>query len=182
MKLESVYKTTDKGIRVEFRSADADEAELMIDYLRKVAGETRFLLSEPEEIRYTVEGEREFLQKYAASENSLMVCAYVDGIYAGNGSFSPFGEAERYSHRATLGIALLQDYRNLGIGKALMRILIDKACECGFEILELDVVAANEGALHLYRKLGFTECGRVRNAMKYKDGTYADEFHMQLFL
>lgn len=182
MKLDSIYRETKTGLTVEFRSAVPDEAQLEIDYLIRCCGETRFLLSEPEDVNFTLEGEREYLKNYEDSSDSLMLNAYVDGVFVGNASFAPVSRAKRFTHRASMGIALFLDYCNQGIGEPMIKLLLDKARECGYEIMELDVFAANERGIHLYEKLGFTECGRVKNAAKYKDGTYDDEIKMQLFL
>lgn len=182
MKLESRFETTKTGLRVEFRSASESEAELEIAYLKRVCGETRFLLSEPEDVAYTVEGEREYLRRYAENPKGLMLNAYVGGVFVGNGSFEAVSDAKRFAHRATMGVALYREACGQGIGELLVGILIEKAAECGFEILELDVFAQNMLALRLYEKLGFCACGRVRNAVKYQDGTYDDEIRMQCFL
>ena len=40
------------------------------------------------------------------------------------------------------------------------------------------MVAENERAGALYRKCGFTECGRQYRGMKFDDGTYHDEILM----
>ena len=60
--------------------------------------------------------------------------------------------------------------------------LIQAIKECGFEQAELTVVGGNERAYHLYESLGFRECGRIPNANRYDDGTYADDIHMVLKL
>ena len=44
--------------------------------------------------------------------------------------------------------------------------------------VELIMVAENERAGALYRKCGFTECGRQYRGMKFDDGTYHDEILM----
>ena len=179
MKLESVFKTSKTGLEVEFRSASQDEARLEVDYLKQLCGESPFLLSEPEEVKYTEEGERDFIKQYEDAPNMLMLNAYVNGTFAGNASFAPVSGAGRMAHRASLGIGLLAAYCGGGIGELMMNILLEKAAECGYEIMELDVFAKNERALRLYRKLGFVERGRLVNAVKYKDGSYDDEIIMQ---
>lgn len=48
------------------------------------------------------------------------------------------------------------DYHDRGIGSELTRHAIAYATEAGHEALRLDVDAANERAVHVYRKMGFT--------------------------
>ena len=178
MKCERIKKTTRTGLEVEFKSADAGEAEVEIAYLKQCCGETRYLLSEPEDIEYTVEAEEAFLSDYEQSKHSLMLNAYVDGTLIGNGSFAPVGDAKRLSHRCSMGIALFQEFCGQGIGELLLGLLADWAKKSGFEIMELDVVSTNIHAIRLYEKLGFETIGKRKHAIKYKDGTYADEYLM----
>lgn len=44
--------------------------------------------------------------------------------------------------------------------------------------LELEVVADNDRAIALYKKIGFEKMGTFPHNMKYKDGTYADAYWM----
>lgn len=179
MKYSTEYRVTKTGLRVGFRSAEPDEAGIMIDYLKRVCGETPFLLSLPEEVNYTEEGERDFLESYEKSPDSLMLNAYVDGELAGNASFSPVSRVRRMRHRATMGIAIFKEYSGQGIGYEMISILIEEAKNCGYEILELDVYAKNTGARRLYEKVGFRECGAWKNAVKQPDGEYDDLILMQ---
>ena len=44
--------------------------------------------------------------------------------------------------------------------------------------MELDVVKNNEKALEMYQRFGFEIIGTRKNALRYQDGTYADEYLM----
>lgn len=182
MKLESIYRKTKSGLTVEFRSASPDEAQMEIDYLKRVCGETPFLLTEAEDVSYTVEDEQEYIKRYEASDRALLLNAYVDGSFIGNGSFEAVNDAKRQCHRAVMGIAVFLDYCNLGVGEQLIAVLLEQARGCGYEIMELETYAHNARAIHLYEKTGFVKCGCLRSAVKYKDGSYDDEFIMQKFL
>ena len=50
-----------------------------------------------------------------------------------------------------------KEYRNRGIGSAMLAFLIEKAKEMGFAEAAIGVDKDNANALHLYRKFGFTE-------------------------
>ena len=60
----------------------------------------------------------------------------------------------------------------------MMERMLEIVKELGFEQAELIVIGGNDRAYHLYESLGFKETGRVPNANKYDDGTYADDIHM----
>lgn len=50
--------------------------------------------------------------------------------------------------------------------------------EHGVTQIELDVVKNNERALKMYQGFGFKIVGTKENALRYQDGTYADEYLM----
>lgn len=167
-----------KGREIVLRSAKAEEAQMLIDYLKKVTGETRFLMCEPDEVSYTLEEEEKFIKKHNESPDSLLLLAFVDGEYAGNASFSKNTASRRNFHRAGVGIALFLKFTGFGLGRLLMEKLLEKADELGYEQTELTVISGNERARLLYESLGFRECGRMPNANRYDDGTRSDDILM----
>ncbi len=88
----------------------------------------------------------------------------------------------RNAHRAEIGIALFQNFTGMGIGTIMMKRLIAAAASAGFRQCELSVVSTNQGAIRLYKKLGFTECGRIPCANRYADGSFSDDIFMTLEL
>lgn len=165
------------GHELILRNATEDDAEMLIEYLKTTNGETRFLIKEPEEVTMTLEQEKAFIQKQNEAEGNIMLLGFLDGQFVGNCALNGFGRF-RFRHRASLGIALYQKFTGMGIGKAMLETIIGLAKEMGYEQLELEVVSNNERAIALYKKMGFEICGTTPNAMKYKDGTYADEHKM----
>lgn len=166
-----------RGHELLLRNATEDDAEMLLDYLRVTCGETRFLVKEPEEITLTLEQEKEFINKNNDSENNLLIIGFLDGEYVGNCSLMG-NNPSRYRHRASIGIALFQKYTGMGIGRAMIEKLVAVAREKGLEQIELEVVADNERAIALYKKMGFEIYGTMPNNMKYKDDTYADVYWM----
>lgn len=81
-----------------------------------------------------------------------------------------------------MGIAVIKDYWNKGIGRIMMQECIDWCKEKGVEQLELEVVTQNNRAVSMYKNLGFEIYGTMKHALKYSDETYADEYYMILFL
>lgn len=176
MLIEERSKIVD-GRELSIRTATVDDAQMLIDYLRRVCGETKYLLKEPEEINITLEQEVAFIKKYNEAEKNLFIMGFVDGEYAGNCSFAQFGPI-RCKHRVSLGIALVQEFTGMGLGRFMMETMIEEAKLAGIEQMELEVVAGNERALHLYKEMGFEIHGTLPNNMKYQDGTYADCYWM----
>ena len=164
------------------RPTHPDDAAEMITYLKMISEETRFVLRNPDEVTYTLEQEQEILGHLLEDQGSIMMLAVVDGKVAGNCSINGMGSKRRVLHRCGMAIALKKDYWNLGIGTAMITYLTELAKQIGFEQMELDVVADNERGRKLYEKCGFIETGKHLRALKYDDGTYADEIIMIKYL
>ena len=163
----TILVTSQDGIKASekkilLRSAKPEEAQLLVDYLKTVCGETRFLLCDPDEVKYTAESEVEFINAKNSSEDSMLMLAFVDGEYAGNCSFQPIGSRRRARHRVDIGIALYQKYTGFGLGRLMLEQLLFTIKELGYEQAELTVVGGNDRAYHLYESLGFKECGYLR--------------------
>lgn len=163
------------------KSPCVDDAEKMLNYIKKSCGETDFLLRYPEEWNITVEQEEAWVNRLRSSSDTLGITCYVDGEVAGNCEIS-FQSGMKISHRATIAIAILKDYWNLGIGSAMFEELVAAAQKQGTEIMELEFIEGNECAKHLYEKFGFCVVSEKPNAIKLKDGTYLSEFYMQKYL
>ena len=153
---------------------------MLIDYLKTVTGETRFLMSEPDEIQYTRKEEEQFIDKHNKANDALLILAFVDGEYAGNCYFESKAGGRRSRHRAGIGIALFQKYTGFGLGRLMLNRLLTEIKNLEFEQAELTVAGSNKRAYHLYESLGFKECGRIPNANKYDDGTYDEDILMVL--
>lgn len=181
MRLEEERYQLD-GKEIVLRSPELNEAQMLIDYLKTVTGETRFLMSEADEIAYTEAEEGQFIRRHNEADDALLMLAFVDGEYAGNCSFERKGGSRRGRHRAGIGIALFQKYTGFGLGKLMLKRLLKEIKKLKLEQVELTVVEGNSRAYHLYETLGFKECGRMPKANKYDDGTYADDIFMVLQL
>lgn len=163
------------------KSPCACDAEKLLNYIKKACGETDFLLRYPEEWNISVEQEEQWVNRLRDASDTLGITCYVDGEVAGNCDIS-FRGGMKTSHRATIAIAVLREYWNLGIGSAMFEELVAAARERGTEIMELEFIEGNERAKHLYEKFGFHIVSERPNMFKLKDGSYLKEFYMQRYL
>ena len=85
----------------------------------------------------------------------------------------------RMSHRGSLGMGIIKEFRGQGIGTELLSAAIEQAKKTGLEKIELNVYSENDKAIHLYKKLGFKEEGIIKNYRKL-DGKYFDSIIMAL--
>jgi len=74
--------------------------------------------------------------------------------------------------------ACCEEYTGKGLGRFMMETMLETAKKIGLEQLELEVVAGNDRAMHLYKAMGFEIYGTFPDNMKYPDGTYADCYWM----
>ena len=81
----------------------------------------------------------------------------------------------RCGHICNASFAVHEDVRGQHVGETLVKDCMRKAKELGFQILQFNaVVATNASAIHLYKKLGFTQLGVLPKGFLMKDGTYED--------
>lgn len=177
MKIEKSERKVN-GRNVMLRSAEESDAACMLVYLKETAGETPFLLREPDEVRLTLQQEETFIRSIAESERDFMLMAFADGKHAGTCSVSGVGRYFRTAHRCSIAIALYRRFCRKGIGRTVLEEALKQAKSNGFEQAELEVSAENAEAIHLYQTLGFETCGRLPDSMRYRDGSCADSFWM----
>ena len=174
--------TLKDGTAAEIRSPEIRDAEQMIAYLHQTSEETHFMVRYPEECTTDVSWEIEYLNKLLPHPRNFMVAAFLDGELVGNCGVNEIADRFKMRHRAGLGISIKKKAWGLGLGTVLVTRALEQAKENGFTQVELGVFSDNERAQGLYRKLGFTEIGRISKAFYLKDGTYRDEVQMVKFL
>ena len=142
------------------RTGTEEDARAVLDNFILTHAQTDYLLSLPEEIRFTVEQEAKYLQKKAEAPLEIELLAEVDGLIVGTAGFEPVSTGRKVRHRASFGISVDRAYWGLGIGRAMTESCIECARKAGFSQLELEVVSDNRAALALYESAGFAEFGR----------------------
>jgi len=179
MIVEEVKFKLKDGREAVLRSPKEEDVESTLEYLVISAGETDFILRYPEECgKYTPEGEKKLFEQKNASPNEAMMMCVVDGRVVGNCEIS-FFRGMKTRHRASIGIALISEFWNQGIGTKMFEEMI-RLAETREEVtqLELEFVEGNARARHLYEKMGFRIAGVHPNAIRLKDGTLLNNYLM----
>lgn len=89
----------------------------------------------------------------------------------------------RLSHTGSIGMMIDKDFRNMGIGKLLIKGILDWATSNPLiEKVCLGVFSTNERAVALYKKMGFIEEGRKIKEFKLDNGEYVDDILMYRFV
>lgn len=155
---------------IEIRELLPEDAEQMIEYLKKIGGETDNLTFGKEGLPITVEQEKEFLRQAHESKQSVHYGAWKNGQIIGHSNLSGF--PRRMSHRAEMSLAVMKSEWNQGIGSMLVEKLIHYARQNEIEIIQLEVRSDNTGAIHLYEKHGFQRIGTIPAYFKMENAYF----------
>ena len=170
------------GHKVTIRTPRVEDAEAIIRIMTSADSETRFLARNPGEFSFTAEQERKVIESVLNDGDSAWFVAEYEGRLVGQCSVGLVRRRERYRHRADVAFVLLKDFWGLGIGGRMMEACLNWCREHEVLQVELDVVAGNERALAMYRSFGFEPVGTAPRALRYPDGTFADEILMIKYL
>lgn len=103
---------------------------------------------------WTDKGFLAFLLRY---DTLFLVAEECDKIIGFAGVVMVLDEAE------LTNVAVMKSHQKQGVGRLLIESLMKIISECGTEILHLEVRVSNEGAISLYRRIGFEEIGIRHN-------------------
>ena len=149
------------GRSVRIRRAVPDDAGLVLEYLRKVGGETFNLTFGAEGPGLTESEERDYLARVGESDNSLAILAVVGETIVGGLTFDG-GRRPRLRHVGEFGISVAQEYAGLGIGRGMIEYMIGWAERSGVvRKINLKVRVDNTGAIGLYQRMGWVHEGRT---------------------
>lgn len=108
------------------------------------------------------------------AQQTYTAVAELDGEIVGMYILHP-NNIGRCGHICNASYAVKYGMRGKHIGEALVTDCLEQAKIHGFGILQFNaVVASNEPALKLYKKLGFVQLGTIPKGFLNKDGVYED--------
>ncbi|MEG0471057.1 MAG: GNAT family N-acetyltransferase [Solibacillus sp.] len=164
---------------IEIRKAINRDAEDIISVISN-AEESGFMLFAPGERKMTPEGLGKYIDLINSHPKSGMFIA-TEGDRILGYMIVQNEKSQRVAHRAYIVIGVHSDSRGKGIGHALFTSVISWAKQVELHRLELTVIATNEIAVHLYKKMGF-EIEGVKKDSLFVDGQYVDEYYMARLL
>ncbi|GGA94975.1 GNAT family N-acetyltransferase [Puia dinghuensis] len=107
--------------------------------------------------------------------------AEEEGRVVGFSSYGPFRAWPAYKYTVENSVYVSEDQRGKGIGKLLIRPLIESAKSQGFHAIIAGIDAANDASLRLHASFGFQEVAHFRQ-VGYKFGRWLDLKFMELLL
>ena len=160
------------------RRASADDAEGIARVLDVVVSER---IHSAIDRAWTAKEQRTYLASLSSREAFHVACA-------GSGTIVGYQSLDLYStilpsmaHVGQLGTFLLPHCRGRGVGRALFIVTRTFARSADYRKLVIQVRASNLAAQHFYKRLGFSECGRL-HAQVILDGGTDDEVMMECFV
>lgn len=156
-----------------------EDAQGLADFSNAIRGESKFISMGEEDEPCTRISQENRIQAALNDDKCFIFLAKINGKLVGSSTFGAISSKARLAHRCDMGVSVLKEYWGLGIASEIIKVVIAKAKEVGFEQIELDVVEENASARHLYKKFGFYETGYINHGMKYADGSYAKLILMQ---
>jgi len=144
--------------------------------------EAPYLITTAVEFKVTSEQQKQSLHSMYDDSGKLAIIAEYHDEMIGFLDFHN-GHRKRTEHQGAFGMSVKKEFRNQGVGKALLHSLIGWAEDNPLiEKICLEVFSNNKGAIHIYRSFGFIEEGTKKKAFKKEDGSYEDLLLMALFI
>jgi putative acetyltransferase len=175
---EAVF-TPKSGERVCFRPEQSGDTDMLWEMFSTLSERSLSNLAPP----FT----KERIERWTSNidyDKILTVVAVVEENgeqrIVGSASLSII-QREISKHTAELGIAVHDNFQNMGMGTALLKHLLDIARMKKLRKIWLLVNTDNDRAVHIYKKAGFEIEGKLRNERYYR-GRYGDEYRMAIFL
>ena len=145
-----------------FKELTHKNAKGLLDYLKDISSEENKALFLRKTFP-TLEQEKKYIKRSIENGNLFYGC--ID-----NKKIVGLINADKYlhtqlCHSCKIGVTVLANYRNLGIGTKLIEYILSWAKKNEMMRVELDVFSNNPRAYALYKRLGFDEEGRKKNAV-----------------
>ncbi len=166
-------------MNVVIEKAKPCDAKEMLELTKILGSETDNLTFGKGGVNKSIESEISYLESLQNDKSNVFLLAKIDSKIIGVANYSSYPK-ERLSHRGEIGLSVLREYWNKGIGSMLLKeILVFAKKSAKADIVSLAVRSDNLPAIHLYQKFGFEKVGTFKGYLKINN-EYVDSDIMQL--
>lgn len=165
-------------IQVNLRRGNINDAKAVLELQKEVLLESEFMISVIEEFEETTEQIKNWIEKILENDKENLIVAESKEKIVGLIVFRS-KSTKRLSHTGNFTTMVKKEYRNQGIGKLLIKELLNWAeSNPLLEKVSLGVLSTNQRAIELYKSMGFIEEGRKIKEVKLSDDLYVDDILM----
>lgn len=152
------------------REGKLSDAENIYSSIDSYLSDSKSMILTPQD--YSLDNTKSWISSYN-DENSLLLVALDNNRIVGNVDITPY-KVERMKHMATIGMAMLNGWREVGLGRYLSNTAIQWTKDNpNLEKLWVEIFADNPISLHGARTTGFKEIVTYKDYYKTQDG-YVD--------
>ena len=173
------YYVMENGLPFAIRPATQMDEKEIRQNINEVCAEDKYLHTD--KFVSTDEWKSLLTKSVDLNNRRLLLVAVVKTKLVGHARLCPAWFGCRGHHVANLGIIVIKPWREIGIGSALLALLLEWAIQMDYLKASVEVIASNYRAINFFGKFGFIEEGRRFNHVKTKDG-FRDEVLMSLDL
>ena len=126
----------------------------------------------------TLDAEKKWLEEFSSKNHNYAMVLHDGDKMIGNIGFT---DIDNISRTGTVGLFIGdKDHHNHGYGTEALKLILDYAFKTlNLHSVMLSVHSNNERGVACYKKVGFKEMGRRREA-KYINGEYVDVVYMDI--
>jgi L-amino acid N-acyltransferase len=163
-----------EGLEIRLATPDdlADVNEIYNHYVQNTT-------STYQTVPMTIEKRLEWFARHGGP-HPVIVAEMRDRI-VGWGSLSPFHERDAYRFTVENSVYICHDQRRLGIGKAILQDMIEKARTIGHHTIIAGIDAEQRASIALHEHFGFVKVAHLHQ-VGYKFDRWLDVVYMQLML
>lgn len=173
-------KKNNKTVEVIFRYPKKTDTNALLENYNKIISETDFLSRQK---KVTLKEEKKWLLdtlKKMKKKDKIMLLIEVNKKIIGAADIDRHKE-DTTQHRATFGIAMLQEFTGLGIGPRLSKLIMNLGKkEMNLELIMSSYFKGNRPSEKLHKRLGFRLIGKMPKARKRKAGYQKEVFVYKL--
>lgn len=166
------------GKAYSMRSAQPDEVEELMEFVRQASEETLFFPWSPEGCPKLWENPEDYIRFFLASPRQALMVLYDGEKLVGLSELANLDDEKAHQHRFTLALAFLKSYFGRGLAESVHEVGEKLGLSLGYEQMEAGVDSRNERCKHTLEKIGFKLCGIKPRFHKFDDGTYRDSYFL----
>src|SRR6266487_6479316 len=129
----------------------------------------------------TLEHRTAWFEDHVKHNNPLFVALNQEGNVVGWSALNRYHDRKGYQFTTENSVYVAADLRGQGIGKLLMRPLVEAARQRGLHAILAGIDAQNEASIRLHASFGFVKVAHFKQ-VGFKFGRWLDVVYMELLL